>query len=113
MNGTVNDNSPARKNYNKADGRHGWGQRIAELLRRVGKPLTANQIIDLLSSECELEPKITNKHIYFSTQIFHACKREWIKLQYSARKRGFYCLPEWYDENGNLPEEAYIVMNRL
>ncbi|WP_123985259.1 hypothetical protein [Taibaiella soli] len=99
-----------RKNI-RSDGRLGWGQKIATALARQALPLSTEQLIDLLETDFPVAEKSTDRRVYYTTQIFHACKREWICLHYNSRRKGFYCLPEWYDENGNLPDRFYEIMN--
>lgn len=116
LNGTDNASSErkiTKGKFNKSDGRLGWGQKIAGALEKEGKPLSTEQLIDLLEERYPVAEKTADKRVYYATQIFHACKREWIRLHYNMRRKGYYCLPEWYEENGNLPDLFQELMNGM
>ena len=76
-----------------------WNEKIAGIIEESGKPLTRSeiftQVIEHLDSN--MPP------YYFGTYLFNA-KREGIitMIKLPPAKVGYYCNPDWLDENGEL-----------
>lgn len=90
--------------YNKA-----WTivTKIVFLITKADKPLRSSEIIPLLAQR---EPAIVKKQAsmekYLSAFLNTAMKHErLIPYKLKGVRGNFYCLPEWFDKDGNLNAE--------
>lgn len=89
----------------KCNDKEDWKQKIGEVLQKVGQPVSPRELVDLLFQYFPLKETVPNTHIFYASKIFLVYKCGRIKMYLTQNRSAFYCLPEWYNENGKLRQD--------
>jgi hypothetical protein len=92
------------KDYNQS---WSWVSKLVYCINSIGRPVQSGEIASFLEyADKYFKHYGSNRLNHLSVHLSKAVKyKRLIALKVSGLKAPYYCLPEWYNENGVLREE--------
>lgn len=83
-----------------------WNQILVAIIKEANKPLTRKEIFEIVKNDLGF----INSPLTFGVYLFNAKKAGVIaSVKVPPSRTGFYCNPDWLDENGELIEQYKFI----